>query len=77
MVISPPLNYVIFRTSQKKRGMHPAASYFLLANNAAVIVIASLYQEDNEAFMRKISDQTILLAAVLFLSFGLIAYFSN
>ena len=57
--------------------MHPVASYFLLANNAAVIVIASLYQEDKETFMRKISDQTILLAAVLFLSFGLIAYFSN
>ena len=55
----------------------PSASYFLLANNAAVIIIASLYQEDKEAFMRKISDRTILLAAVLFLSFGLIAYFSN
>ena len=55
----------------------PSASYFLLANNAAVIIIASLYQEDKEAFMRKISDQTILLATVLFLSFGLIAYFSN
>lgn len=53
------------------------AAYFLLVNNAAVIIIASLYQENKEAFMRKISDQTILLAAVLFLSFGLIAYFSN
>ena len=53
------------------------AAYFLLANNAAVIIIASLYQEDKEAFMRRISDQTILLATVLFLSFGLIAYFSN
>ncbi len=53
------------------------AAYFLLANNAAVIIIASLYQEDKETFMRKISDQTILLAAVLFLSFGLVAYFSN
>ena len=132
---SHPLNYVIFRTSQKKRGMHraarrkgdnlkpaginkacrsirtiantlsfpqtkqlliilslvsgavlfyfnftetlPVASYFLLANNAAAIVIASLYQEDKEAFMRRISDQTILLATVLFLSFGLIAYLSN
>ncbi|MCG8345737.1 MAG: UbiA family prenyltransferase [Chlorobiales bacterium] len=52
-------------------------AYFLLANNAAVIIIASLYQEDKETFMRKISDQTILLATVLFLSFGLIAYFSN
>lgn len=53
------------------------AAYFLLANNAAVIIIASLYQENKEAFMRRISDQTILLATVLFLSFGLIAYFSN
>ena len=43
----------------------------------SVIIIASLYQEDKETFMRKISDQTILLATVLFLSFGLIAYFSN
>ncbi len=53
------------------------AAYFLLVNNAAVIIIASLYQEDKEAFMRKISDQTILLATALFLSFGLIAYFSS
>ena len=56
----------------------PDVTYFLLANNAAVIIIASLYKEKKEAaFMRKISDQTILLATVLFLSFGLIAYFSN
>ncbi len=55
----------------------PAASYFLLANNAAVIVIASLYREKEEAFMRKISDLTILLATTLFISFGLIAYFSK
>ena len=53
------------------------AAYLLLVNNAAVIIIASLYQEDKEAFMRKISDQTILLATALFLSFSLIAYFSN
>ncbi len=55
----------------------PAASYFLLVNNAAVIVIASLYREKEEAFMRKISDLTILLATILFVSFGLIAYFSK
>jgi 4-hydroxybenzoate polyprenyltransferase len=54
----------------------PEITYFLLANNVAVIVIASLYQEDREAFMRKISDLTILLATVLFFSFGLIAYFA-
>ncbi|ASQ90393.1 ubiquinone biosynthesis protein UbiA [Prosthecochloris sp. GSB1] len=55
----------------------PASTYFLLANNAAVIVIASLYREQKEAFMRRISDLTIVLATVLFLSFGLIASFSN
>jgi 4-hydroxybenzoate polyprenyltransferase len=55
----------------------PASTYFLLLNNAAVIVIASMYKENMEAFMRKISDLTIVLASVLFLSFGLIAYFSN
>jgi 4-hydroxybenzoate polyprenyltransferase len=55
----------------------PASTYFLLLNNAAVIVIASMYKENMEAFMRKISDLTIVLASVLFFSFGLIAYFSN
>jgi len=55
----------------------PGSTYFLLANNAAVIVIASLYNEKREAFMRKISDVTILLATVLFLSFGLIAFYSR
>jgi len=55
-------------------GILPEITYFLLANNAAVIVIASLYREDREAFMRKISDLTIVLAGVLFLSFGLIAW---
>ena len=55
----------------------PPSTYFLLANNVAVIVIASMYNEKKEAFMRKISDVTILLATVLFLSFGLIAFLSN
>jgi 4-hydroxybenzoate polyprenyltransferase len=55
----------------------PASTYFLLANNIAVIIIASLYKENEVEFMRKISDLTILLAALLFLSFGLIAAFSN
>ncbi len=55
----------------------PGSTYFLLANNAAVIVIASMYNEKREAFMRKISDVTILLATVLFLSFGLIAFYSR
>lgn len=53
----------------------PNVTYFLLANNAAVIVIASMYKKKKEAFMRKISDLTILLATILFLSFGLIASF--
>ncbi|UZJ41279.1 UbiA family prenyltransferase [Prosthecochloris sp. SCSIO W1101] len=53
----------------------PNVTYFLLANNAAVIVIASMYKERQEAFMRKISDLTILLATILFLSFALIASF--
>ncbi len=55
----------------------PASTYFLLANNAAVIVIASMYKENKEESMRKISDSTILLATVLFLSFGLIAFYTN
>ena len=55
----------------------PASTYFLLVNNAAVIVIASLYDENKESFMRKISDFTIVLASALFLSFGLIAFFSH
>lgn len=55
----------------------PSSTYFLLANNVAVIVIASLYKENKTAFMRKISDYTILLASVLFVSFGLIAFYSN
>jgi len=55
----------------------PESTYFLLLNNAAVIVIASMYKENMEAFMRKISDLTILLATVLFLSFGLIAFYSK
>ncbi len=55
----------------------PASTYFLLVNNAAVIVIASMYDENRESFMRKISDFTILLASALFLSFGLIAFFSH
>jgi 4-hydroxybenzoate polyprenyltransferase len=55
----------------------PLSTYFLLLNNAAVIVIASMYKENMEAFMRKISDLTIVLATVLFLSFGLIAFVSK
>lgn len=55
----------------------PSSTHFLLANNVAVIVIASLYKENKTAFMRKISDYTILLASVLFVSFGLIAFYSN
>ncbi|NTU92860.1 MAG: UbiA family prenyltransferase [Chlorobiaceae bacterium] len=55
----------------------PASSYFLLLNNVAVMIIASLYKEDKEQFMRKISDLTILLATILFLSFGLIAFYSR
>jgi 4-hydroxybenzoate polyprenyltransferase len=55
----------------------PGSSYFLLLNNLAVIVIASLYKENKEPFMRKISDLTIVLATVLFLSFGLIAFYAR
>ncbi len=55
----------------------PASSYFLLLNNVAVMFIASMYREDKEQFMRKISDLTIILATVLFLSFGLIAFYSK
>ena len=55
----------------------PASTYFLLANNVAVIVIANMYKENKEESMRKISNSTILLATVLFLSFGLIAFYTN
>ncbi|NTV61103.1 MAG: UbiA family prenyltransferase [Chlorobiaceae bacterium] len=55
----------------------PPSTYFLLLNNAAVMVIASMYEDNKEAFLRKISDLTIVLAGILFLTFGLIAYFSN
>jgi 4-hydroxybenzoate polyprenyltransferase len=55
----------------------PASSYFLLLNNVSVMGIASMYKENREQFMRKISDMTIILATVLFTSFGLIAYFSK
>ncbi len=55
----------------------PSSTYFLLLNNVAVIVIASMYDENKESFMRKISDFTIVLATVLFLSFGFIAFFSH
>ena len=58
-------------------GILPASSYFLLLNNVAVVIIASLYKEEREQFSRKLSDLTILLAIVLFLSFGLVAYFSK
>lgn len=55
----------------------PASTYFLLVNNVAVMVIASMYKENKEQTMRKISDMSILLASVLFLSFGLIAFYSS
>ena len=55
----------------------PAVSYFLLLNNVAVMAVASMYKEDREQFMRKISDITILMTTALFFSFGLIAYFSK
>ncbi|HWR02223.1 MAG TPA: UbiA family prenyltransferase [Chlorobaculum sp.] len=55
----------------------PAVSYVLLLNNAAVMAVASMYKEDREQFMRKISDMTILMTTALFFSFGLIAYFSK
>jgi 4-hydroxybenzoate polyprenyltransferase len=55
----------------------PGSSYFLLLNNIAVMVIASMYNEHKEAFMRKISDLTIVLATILFLSFGLIAFYTK
>ena len=55
----------------------PASTYFLLVNNLAVIVIATMYNENKESFMRKISDFTIVLASALFISFGLIAFYSH
>lgn len=55
----------------------PESSYFLLLNNVAVMIIASLYKEDKEPFVRKVSDMTIVLATVLFLSFGLVALYSK
>jgi 4-hydroxybenzoate polyprenyltransferase len=55
----------------------PATTYFLLLNNLAVMVIANMYEENREPAMRKLSDMTIVLAGVLFLTFGLIAYFSK
>ena len=55
----------------------PAVSYFLLLNNFTVMAVASMYKEDREQFMRKISDMTILMTTALFFSFGLIAYFSK
>lgn len=65
------LSYFIFTKTL------PTSTYFLLLNNFAVIIIANMYKEKKGALMRKISDLTILLAAVLFLSFGFIAFFSN
>ncbi len=55
----------------------PASTYFLLVNNLAVIIIATMYNENKESFMRKISDFTIVLATALFISFGIIAFYSN
>ncbi len=55
----------------------PASTYFLLVNNLAVIIIATMYNENKESFMRKISDFTIVLASALFISFGLIAFYSH
>lgn len=55
----------------------PPSSYFLLLNNVAVMIIASMYSEHKEAFMRRISDLTIVLATILFVSFGLVAFYSR
>jgi len=59
------------------KGVLPQVSYFLLSNNVAVMLIASAYKEEKAQAMRKISDLTIVLAGMLFLSFGFIAYFSH
>jgi 4-hydroxybenzoate polyprenyltransferase len=55
----------------------PDSSYFLLTNNIAVMIIANSYREGHNQQMKTISDMTIVLAGVLFVSFGFIAYFSN
>ncbi len=55
----------------------PESTYFQLLNNAAVNGIARMYNEKREAFMREISGATIVLATVIFLSFGLIAFYSR
>ncbi|MCS7014251.1 MAG: UbiA family prenyltransferase [Chloroherpetonaceae bacterium] len=54
-------------------GVLPQVSYFLLSNNVAVMVIASSYRDDAPNAARWLSDMTILLAMLLFASFGTIA----
>jgi 4-hydroxybenzoate polyprenyltransferase len=56
-------------------GIMPNSTYFLLSNNIAVMWIASSYREEAVNAMRYLSDMTILLAILLFTSFGFIAYF--
>lgn len=58
-------------------GILPQHTYFLLSNNLAVMLIASSYQDDRPEAARWISDMTIVLALLLFASFGAIAYFSR
>lgn len=55
-------------------GVLPQVSYFLLSNNVAVMVIASSYRDDAPNAARWLSDMTIVLALLLFASFGAIAF---
>ncbi len=55
----------------------PQATYFLLSNNVAVMFIASSYHDGLPDAGRWLSDMTILLALLLFASFGAIAYFAH
>lgn len=58
-------------------GIMPNSSYFLLSNNIAVMFIASAYREEALNAMRRLSDMTIVLAILLFTSFGFVAYFAH
>jgi 4-hydroxybenzoate polyprenyltransferase len=55
----------------------PTPSYFLISNNLAVIVIANLYHDDSPQSGQWLSQMTVVLAMLLFASFGAIAYFSQ
>ncbi|MBC8044841.1 MAG: UbiA family prenyltransferase [Rhizobacter sp.] len=55
----------------------PKSAYFLLSNNIAVMFIAGSYKEEAFGAMRTLSDMTIVLAMLLFISFGLVAYFAH